>query len=168
MEGKIMWTELDIPGASVFEPIIYSDKRGYFSEVIKVPEGFIPVQVNESESVSNVFRGMHYQKVKPQAKIVRCLRGSITDYILDLKTGKVISVELSESNMKSVLIPKHCAHGFHTVTGAKINYLVDEQYYAEYDSGVFLPNLLNYQGVIMSDKDMKFPVYKVKDFVWIP
>ena len=65
----------------ILEPSIYKDERGYFYEVFKDKDfnektgwkyNFHTVQVNESHSVANVLRGLHFQRDEhAQAKIVK-------------------------------------------------------------------------------------------------
>lgn len=75
------------------------------------------VQDNHSQSSKGVLRGLHYQKLNPQAKLVRVSRGSVFDVAVDIRTdsstyGHWIGVELSESNNLQLWIPEGFAHGF--------------------------------------------------------
>src|SRR5258705_12194393 len=80
---KIQPTELQ--GAVVIEPEVFSDARGYFLETFNakafaeagISEQF--VQDNQSHSKRGVLRGLHYQKVQPQGKLIRVLQGVIFD-----------------------------------------------------------------------------------------
>ena len=96
----------------------FKDKRGYFKELLKENEvkKKFPFTVM-SYSKKNVIRGLHLQKINPQAKYVSVLKGKIFDVAVDLRKksktyGKYFHSILSESNSKSVYIPAGFAHGF--------------------------------------------------------
>jgi dTDP-4-dehydrorhamnose 3,5-epimerase len=61
---------------------------------------------------------MHYQlPPKAEIKLVRCMRGSVYDAIIDLRAGSPTflqwyGVELSADNMRMMYVPEGCAHGF--------------------------------------------------------
>lgn len=80
-----------------------------------LPETFL--QDNQSFSRRGVLRGLHYQLVEPQGKLVRCTRGAILDVAVDIRRasphfGKWASVELSEENRHMLWVPPGFAHGF--------------------------------------------------------
>jgi dTDP-4-dehydrorhamnose 3,5-epimerase len=76
------------------------------------------VQDNLSVSKKGVFRGLHYQVGNfSQAKLVRVLKGSALDFIVDLREqsenyGKFEYFELNDRNKLSLFIPPYFAHGF--------------------------------------------------------
>tara|TARA_B100001778_G_C18470739_1_gene575647 strand:+ start:332 stop:868 length:537 start_codon:yes stop_codon:yes gene_type:complete len=119
---KVTSTKLD--GCLILEPDVYEDPRGFFMEsfnaktfrdVTGINVNF--VQDNHSQSSKGVLRGLHYQKLNPQAKLVRVSRGSVFDVAVDIRTdsstyGHWIGVELSESNNLQLWIPEGFAHGF--------------------------------------------------------
>lgn len=117
---------------------VYGDHRGNFREVFEkkkfrslgIKATF--VQDNLSISPSNVFRGMHIQLAKPQAKYVHCITGHIIDYFIDLRKdsktfGKCESVELTEGH--AVFIPKMFGHGFHALGQQNTLYYKCDDYY---------------------------------------
>ena len=121
--GKIKVTRCEIEGLCVIEPTVFRDARGYFVETYNYndfkAEGLdmVFVQDNQSMSVKGVLRGLHYQKQFPQGKLVRCVRGTVFDVAVDLRTssktyGKWYGVELSAENKKQFYIPEGFAHGF--------------------------------------------------------
>ncbi len=121
--GKIKVTRCEIEGLCVIEPTVFRDARGYFVETYNYndfkAEGLDMqfVQDNQSMSVKGVLRGLHYQKQFPQGKLVRCVRGTVFDVAVDLRTssktyGKWYGVELSAENKKQFYIPEGFAHGF--------------------------------------------------------
>lgn len=76
------------------------------------------VQDNLSISKKNVFRGLHYQTGdSSQAKLVRVIKGSVIDFIVDLREtsktyGKFEFFELNDKNRLSLFVPPYFAHGF--------------------------------------------------------
>lgn len=73
------------------------------------------------------FRGMHYQSENPQTKLVKVVKGSVIDFMLDIKTGEVDFCKVDEQH--AVLIPNDKAHGFLTLEDDTIvSYLVDAPY----------------------------------------
>ncbi len=75
------------------------------------------VQDNHSRSTKGVLRGLHYQTVHPQGKLVRVVRGEVFDVAVDIRPnsptyGKWEGVILSEENKKQFWIPPGLAHGF--------------------------------------------------------
>ena len=172
----------DIEGVFIIEPKIFNDERGYFFESYNDLEfiskiGFVDfVQDNESKSSYGVMRGLHFQKPPyTQAKLVRCVRGSVLDVAVDLREGsptygKHVAVELTEDNHRQLFIPKGFAHGFSVLSDeAVFQYKCDEFYHPEADGGI---NILDESlGIdwkiptdkaILSEKDTKHPL--LKDF----
>ena len=139
-------------GLYILEPKKFLDDRGYFQELFNEEEfefytsiDFRPVQENESSSKAGVVRGLHFQKGDfEQAKLVKCLRGTIIDVALDLRKdsfsyGKLFSTVLSEKNNKQLFIPRGYAHGFIALnenTNNVIRYLTDNPYSPNDEDGV--------------------------------
>lgn len=134
----------DISGCVIIEPEIYKDDRGFFFETFqqsqfhsKVSPSIKFVQDNFSQSKKNVLRGMHFQKTKPQGKLVRVTLGCVFDVAVDLrkdsKTYKSwVGLELSEKNNLQLYIPPGCAHGFLTLSEkANFEYKCTEYYFPE-------------------------------------
>ena len=103
------FTQLDIPGLWLIEPVRYGDSRGYFSEVFKLEEfreatgtDIRFIQDNESVSSRGVLRGLHMQSDEfAQAKLVRVSQGAVFDVAVDLRPGsptrgRWVGVELSQ------------------------------------------------------------------------
>jgi dTDP-4-dehydrorhamnose 3,5-epimerase len=77
----------------------------------------IYVQDNQSMSKKGTLRGLHYQKTKPQGKLVRVISGCVFDVAVDLRRdsesfGKWFGIELTAENKKQFYIPEGFAHGF--------------------------------------------------------
>ena len=76
------------------------------------------VQENLSVSKKGVFRGLHYQTgLNGQAKLVRVIKGSVIDFIVDLREdsqtyGKFDFFELNDTSKLSLFVPPYFAHGF--------------------------------------------------------
>lgn len=83
--------ETPLKDAVIIEPKIFGDERGYFFEVYQKKRyqelGFALefVQDNRSKSTKNVLRGLHFQKTKPQGKLVSVTQGSVFDVAVDLR-----------------------------------------------------------------------------------
>jgi dTDP-4-dehydrorhamnose 3,5-epimerase len=132
--------ETAIPGAVVIEMPIYRDDRGLFQETYnqrRFAELGLPTdwkQDNLSLSKKGVVRGLHYQLVQPQGKLVRVMAGSVFDVAVDIRRGsptfgKHVAVELSAENGLAFYIPPGFAHGFTALTeGAWFAYKVTDFY----------------------------------------
>ena len=118
-------TQLDIHGAWLAEYPIWSDDRGFFREWFKTDDikskigrDFCVEQANISSSSKGSLRGIHYSLAPSgQAKWITCINGSIKDVIVDIRPnsktfGKWLSVELSGSSGKALLISEGLGHGF--------------------------------------------------------
>lgn len=136
------FTQLDIPGVWMIEPVRHGDSRGYFSEVFKMEEfrsatGVDTVFIQDNESVSSrgVLRGLHMQAGEyAQAKLVRVSQGAVFDVAVDLRpdsptSGQWVGVELSQENGRQLFIPRGFAHGFLVLSElAQFQYKVDNVY----------------------------------------
>ena len=100
------------------------------------------VQDNQSLSKKGVLRGLHFQKQYPQTKLVRVIKGTVYDVVVDLRAdsgtfGKWHGEFLSEENRKQLLIPKGFAHGFLVLSDvAEFCYKCDDFYHANDEGGV--------------------------------
>lgn len=112
-----------IQGLCVIEPTVHGDSRGYFMETYNENDmkeaglDIVFVQDNQSCSTKGVLRGLHFQKLFPQGKLVRVIKGSVYDVAVDLRSnsetyGKYYGIELTEENKKQFYIPQGFAHGF--------------------------------------------------------
>ena len=108
-----------IDGVKIIDLKTFGDDRGFFREIYrdKILRPYKPIFWCVSKSKKNVLRGLHLQKNNSQAKFVSVLKGKILDVVLDLRSNsktfcKYFKIELSQSNSKSLMIPKGFAHGF--------------------------------------------------------
>lgn len=120
---------LDLPGIVRVTLDVFRDRRGAFMETWqswKFADSGIPgpfVQDNWSESTKNVLRGLHYQVVRPQGKLVAVVDGAIFDVVVDLRRssptfGRWLAEPLSSTAATVLWIPPGFAHGFF-VTGER-------------------------------------------------
>ena len=174
---NLVKTKLD--GLIVLKPTVFKDNRGYFMEsynqknINKLLGNVNFVQDNESESSRGVLRGLHFQMPPyTQAKLVRCLKGSVLDVVLDLRKdsktyGIFETISLTEENKKQLFIPKGFAHGFVVISQSAIfSYKVDNYYNPESESGVLWCDLdlnidwkINKNEIIVSEKDKNLPTF---------
>jgi dTDP-4-dehydrorhamnose 3,5-epimerase len=118
-----------LSGMLILEPRVFSDERGYFLESYnerEMAEAGIRsrfVQDNQSYSVRNVIRGLHYQIGHPQGKLVRVVKGEILDVAVDLRVdsstfGEWHAVTLSDQNKRILWVPQGFAHGFRVLSNS--------------------------------------------------
>ena len=133
-----------IPDVKIIEPAVFGDERGFFLEtfqaeryktLVGIKHDF--VQDNYSRSTKGVLRGLHFQKTKPQGKLVRVVRGEVFDVAVDLRVGSLTfgqwqSVILSEDNKRQFWVPPGFAHGFCVLSPhAHVIYKVSAPYSAQ-------------------------------------
>ena len=116
--------ETALPGVFIIEPKVFGDDRGFFFEsfnrrAFAAAVGVDPdfVQDNHSCSRKGVLRGLHYQILQPQGKLVRVVAGEVLDVVVDVRRsspafGRAITVRLSAANRRQVWVPPGFAHGF--------------------------------------------------------
>lgn len=117
-------TLFHIEGLIEFQPRIFRDERGSFTETFSLkwfePFGLRPnfVQDNQSISKKGVLRGLHFQKPPhAQGKLVRVTSGRALDVAVDLRKGSPTFGQhhacLLEANKHNLFyIPEGFAHGF--------------------------------------------------------
>ena len=145
---KVQSTSVD--GVYLLEPTVYEDDRGFFMESyndkVLAEYGIICQFVQDNHSLSRktgTLRGMHYQ-LEPyaQTKLVRVIRGSIFDVVVDLRPnsktyGQWEGFELSAGNKRQLLVPRGFAHGFCTLEpNTEVLYKVDQYYSQPHDRGI--------------------------------
>lgn len=140
--------ETKLPGVLIIEPKVFGDHRGFFKETFQSERyaefGIdLPfVQDNCSRSTKGVLRGLHFQRSRPQGKLVTCPFGAVFDVAVDInprsKTfGKYVGVELSESNHLQLWVPPGYAHGFCVLSDvADFQYKCTDYYFPEDEGGL--------------------------------
>lgn len=171
-------------GVYIIEPKVFGDDRGWFIESyskIKTPQINCDfVQDNHSFTMEKgTLRGIHFQKEPyAQAKLVRCVSGSVLDVAVDLRKSSPtfkewIIVELSSDNKKQLFIPRGFGHGFLTLTD-NVNFLykADNYYNYENDRSIIWsdPQINIGWGItnpMLSKKDEMAPTLKDSDVEFI-
>lgn len=142
-------TPTSIPDVVILEPRVFRDERGHFLESFN-ERAFADatgkrrefVQDNESRSVRNVLRGLHFQTRRPQGKLVRVAAGEIFDVAVDLRTdsptfGKWVGARLSAQNFRQLWIPEGFAHGFLVMSDyADVLYKMTDYYDPQYEFAI--------------------------------
>ncbi|MCD1124783.1 dTDP-4-dehydrorhamnose 3,5-epimerase [Jinshanibacter sp. LJY008] len=169
--------ETGIDGLLIIIPKVFEDSRGFFYEKyqlerykdIGIESEF--VQDNRSRSSCNVLRGLHFQKTKPQGKLITVTQGVVFDVAVDLRVesdtfGKHKSVILSESNHIQFYIPPGFAHGFCVLSElADFEYKCTDYYDPLDEGGIYWSDpTLNIDWPllkpIISDKDSILPMFR--------
>lgn len=186
MIQKFSFEELDLRGAYLIKPFVAHDDRGYFlkdysKEVFEDNGIFHDLkEVFYTNSKKGVVRAIHFQRVKEQAKLVRCVSGKIYDVIVDLRKdsptfGEWRGFFLSEENKEQLFIPEHFGHGYLVIEPSVVSYKCGEKFYGEYDDGIMWndpdigiewPLELVNNEVILSEKDVNlntFEEFKIRE-----
>ena len=161
----------------IIEPKIFGDHRGFFLETFQAERyremaGItLPfVQDNHSRSAKGVLRGLHFQKTKPQGKLVRVVSGEVYDVAVDIRQdspsfGQWEGVLLSEENKRQFWVPPGFAHGFVVLSDtADFEYKCTD-YYDPSDEGSLIWNdpvlaiTWPLEAPTLSDKDSKAPTF---------
>lgn len=138
-----------LPGVLLIRPRVFSDERGFFVETFSaeryrqaagIEQTF--VQDNHSRSRRGVLRGLHFQRTRPQGKLVSVARGSVFDVAVDIDPtsptcGRHVGVELSDTNHLQLWIPPGYAHGFCVLSEvADFVYKCTDYYHPEDEGGL--------------------------------
>jgi dTDP-4-dehydrorhamnose 3,5-epimerase len=125
----------DFNGLRILNSTNHSDERGRAYKY-SIPSDPISqtLLVTENDNAAT-FRGMHIQ-IPPysEEKIVKCIQGSILDFILDLREdstskGDWCAIKLTSESRDAILIPSGFAHGYQTLeNNTKVLYLISGIY----------------------------------------
>ena len=168
--------ETKLAGLKIIEPKVFGDERGFFYETYQKSRykeegiGADFVQDNCSKSTAGVLRGLHFQKLYPQGKLVSVTRGKVFDVAVDLRPtsntfGQYESVILSAENKLQFYIPEGFAHGFCVLSEeAEFHYKCTDYYDPTDESGLIWNDpTINIAwpltDVILSDKDLGQPKF---------
>ena len=142
------WIPTALNGLLLLEPSAHLDERGFFLETYRadrwreVGVAVDFVQDNHSRSSRGTLRGLHFQTVPGQAKLVRVARGAIRDVVVDLRRssptfGRHASFELDDRAHRQLFVPVGFAHGFVVVSDvADVTYKVSSYYDPETEAGI--------------------------------
>jgi dTDP-4-dehydrorhamnose 3,5-epimerase len=145
-----MIEHLAIKDIVLITPKRFGDDRGYFSETYKQSWFSANVAsvdfIQDNQSLSRqkgVIRGLHFQRPPmAQGKLVRCLKGSIFDVVVDLRKdspsyGRWIGTTLTAERGEQLWVPAGFAHGFCTLEpDTEVFYKATEEYSAAHDAGI--------------------------------
>ncbi len=127
---------------------IFRDSRGYFCELMREDRlkdaglDLTFVQCNQSGSVKNVVRGLHFQWEPPMGKMMRVSRGKAFLVTVDIRKGSPtlgqwLGYELTEDDKTHVYAPAGCARGFAALSDyAEIQYFTTGAYNGAGESGI--------------------------------
>jgi len=174
---KFEFQELELKGAFLIKPFFATDSRGglikdYNIEMFRA--NGIEHELKEvfyTISKKSVIRAIHFQLVKQQAKLVRCVSGHVYDVIVDLRPdsstfGKWIGFDLTGENLNELYIPQYFGHGYLVLEDSIVSYKCAEVFFAEGDSGIMYDDMdinVNWpfnkiggkNNIIVSEKDLK-------------
>jgi len=167
--------ELPLPGVRLIMPRVHTDPRGYLFESFRLDvlsDAGLPAFVQENQSLSSggTLRGLHYQLERPQGKLIRVLRGSILDVVVDIRVGsptfgRWLAEELSADNHRQIYVPPGYAHGF---------LVLDEAAAVLYKCTDYYSGAADQRGVAWNDPGLgipwphKSPLLSDKDRTWLP
>jgi dTDP-4-dehydrorhamnose 3,5-epimerase len=165
----------EIPEVLIVEPAVFGDERGFFMETYR-EERFAQlgiqarfVQDNHSGSRQGVLRGLHYQIVQPQGKLVRVVAGEVFDVAVDIRRNsptfaRWVGVCLSAQNRRQIWVPPGFAHGVYVLSEWAELFYKTSDYYSPQGERTLLWNdpaigidwpLLHGQPPALSPKDLQ-------------
>jgi dTDP-4-dehydrorhamnose 3,5-epimerase len=135
--------ETPLAGVLTLQPRVFGDERGFFLEswnqqtFAAAGHDWNFVQDNHSRSSQGILRGLHFQTIQPQGKLVRVTSGVVYDVVVDLRRssasfGQWFGIELRADLQNMLWLPPGCAHGFYVVSEfADFLYKTTEYYHPE-------------------------------------
>ena len=147
MVQKFEFRELELKDAYAIQPFFASDHRGGLIKDYNVDTfraNGISHDLKEvfyTISKRGVIRATHFQLIKQQPKLVRCVSGHVYDVIVDLRPdsapyGKWLGFHLTGENMLSLLVPAGFGHGYLVIEDSVVSYKCAEVFFGEGDSGI--------------------------------
>lgn len=152
------FNKTEIEGLMVIEPHMYMDNRGVYKKYYEknvFAENGITCEFNESSdlySKKGALRGLHYQTIDSQAKLIHVIAGVLFDVALDLRQGSTTfgkyHTELLKAEENKVLyIPEGFAHGFISLT--------DDTVFSYQCTGKYVPDACG--GIRWNDPELDIP-----------
>ncbi|WP_405234363.1 dTDP-4-dehydrorhamnose 3,5-epimerase [Lentisalinibacter salinarum] len=144
------FVETELAGAWLLEPEKHSDERGYFTRLRcsrefsdhGLPGDFVQTNLSFNRK-AGTFRGLHFQTPPSfEAKLVRCVRGAISDVIVDLRRGSASFLQhqwfrLDASDLRALFVPAGFAHGFLTLADeSEVLYEMTDYYAPDLGRGI--------------------------------
>lgn len=147
MAQEFVFQRLDLEGAYLIKPFYAADSRGglikdYSADVFAANGiDYDLKEVFYTISKRGVLRGLHFQLIKQQPKLVRCISGHVYDVIVDLRPdsptfGRWRGFHLTGENTNMLLAPKRFGHGYLAIEDSVVSYKCAEVFCAGGDSGV--------------------------------
>lgn len=181
MIQKFEFKETEIAGLIEVTPFNADDIRGCFTKDYS-KEAFeangITHDLQEvfyTTSYKGVIRAMHFQRVKQQAKLVRCISGHVYDVVVDLRKDsptfkKWLGFDLVGEQHNEILVPAGCGHGYLVLEDSIVSYKCGEKFYGEYDDGIMwndpdlaiawpLEKIGGAEKMIVAEKDQKLQTF---------
>lgn len=185
MIKKFEFQELDLKGAYLIQPFYATDLRGGFVKDYNI-ETFashgIDHELKEvfyTISKRGVIRATHFQLVKQQAKLVRCISGHVYDVIVDLRPDSPTfsqwrGFHLTGENQNTLYIPQYFGHGYLVLEDSVVSYKCGEVFYGEGDSGILyndpdigikwpFEEIGGIENLIISEKDLN--LMSMKEYI---
>lgn len=163
-----------LPGVQLIVPEVHYDERGFFKEFAhgrRDSEAFLGslrfVQTNVSQSRGGVLRGLHFQRRRPQGKLITALQGVILDVVADVRPesptfGRYMTHVLSAENHHQLWVPPGYAHGFYVLSDqAQVLYQCTEYYDPTDEAGIVW-----HCPLLAIDWPVATPVVSAKDAQW--
>lgn len=160
--------DTDICGLKVIEVHMAPDERGIYRKYYEkniYKENGIDVDFTESSDIfsrKGVIRGLHYQTINSQAKLLHVIKGKIYDVALDLRPesetfGQWKGIFLNENDNKAIFIPEGFAHGFLA--------LEEDTIFSYQCSGKYIPSACG--GIIWNDTKLNitWPLNDIKKLI---
>lgn len=188
MNTKFNFHETEIPGLIEVTPFNAEDIRGCFTkdyskEVFEANGIHHDIaEIFYTTSHKGVIRALHFQRVKQQPKLVRCIYGHVYDVVVDMRKDsptfkKWLGFDLVGTQHNEILVPAGCAHGYLVLEDSIVSYKCSEKFYGEYDGGIRwndpdiavkwpLEKIGGEENLILADKDKNLPFFKefVKEY----
>ena len=175
--------ESDIKGLFEITPFNADDIRGCFtkdySKDLFETNG---IQHNLAEvfyttSHKGVIRALHFQRIKQQPKLVRCIYGRVWDVVVDLRKDSPTykqwrAFELVGELHNEILVPAGCGHGYLVLEeNSIVSYKCAEKFYGEYDDGIMwndpdiniawpIEKVGGARNIILAEKDKNLQSFK--------
>ena len=181
MIQKFEFHETMISGLIEVTPFNADDIRGCFtkdySKVVFEQNGihYDLAEIFYTTSNKVVIRALHFQRVKQQPKLVRCIYGHVYDVVVDLRKDspsfkKWLGFDLIGEKHNEILVPAGCAHGYLVLEPSIVSYKCSEKFYGEYDGGIKwndpdinvkwpLEKIGGIENLILADKDKNLPTW---------
>lgn len=147
MIQPFQFNQTSIQGLYEISAFQADDVRGFFtkdySKMIFEQNGIQHdlAEVFYTTSHKGVIRAIHFQRVKQQPKLVRCIHGHIYDVVVDLRKDSPtfrqwLSFDLTGDQPREILVPAGCGHGYLVLEESIVSYKCAERFYGEFDDGI--------------------------------